>query len=178
MTSNTHTVTHHSPIGRLTLAASDSGLTRVSFRAVRATADRQTPLSLAATRLLDLARRELDEYFTGDRRGFSVPVDLGRVEPGHRVILDQLTVDVGYGQTTTYGAMATALGLTEDGPRQVGAAMARNPVAIVVPCHRMLGAGGKLTGYAGGLVAKRWLLDLESRDRADQLALPLAANGR
>jgi methylated-DNA-[protein]-cysteine S-methyltransferase len=176
MTSNTRTVTHDTPIGRLALAASETGLTRVSFRPVRLTTDRQIPLSLAATRLLDLARRELDEYFAGDRREFSVPVDLGRVEPRHRMILDQLSAHVGYGQRTTYGAIAAALGLTEDAPREVGAAMARNPVAIVVPCHRVLGAGGKLTGYTGGLGAKRWLLDLESQDSAAQLVLPLAGN--
>jgi methylated-DNA-[protein]-cysteine S-methyltransferase len=157
-------ITHDSPIGRLTVAASDAGLTRVSTRPVRATPG--TPGPPAVSRLLDQGRRELDEYFAGQRHEFDVPVDLGRVEPHRRAILEHLTDQLGYGRTTSYGAIAAALGLGVDGPREVGAAMARNPVWIVVPCHRVLGAGGKLTGYAGGLSAKRWLLDLESRDQS------------
>lgn len=161
--------THDTPHGPLTLVASDHGLTRVSFRAVRRAVPTAGP---AAPAWLDLARRELDAYFAGALRGFTVPVDLRRVEDGHRRILDALT-DVGYGQTTTYGALATRLGLIDDGPRQVGAAMARNPVLIVVPCHRVLGAGDTLTGYAGGLAVKQALLDLERRDGPGQLKLAM-----
>ena len=105
-------------------------------------------------------------------RQFSVPVDLRRVDGARRRILDGLA-DVGYGETTTYGDHAARLGLIDDGPRQVGAAMARNPVAIVVPCHRVLGAGGALTGYAGGLARKRALLELEGRDRPGQLTIAI-----
>jgi methylated-DNA-[protein]-cysteine S-methyltransferase len=162
-------ITHDSPVGRLTMAASDVGLTRVSTRPARATSG--MPGSPAASRLLDQARRELDEYFAGERQAFDVPVDLSRVEPHSRAILSHLTSQVGYGRTTTYGAIAATLALGSDGPREVGAAMARNPVWIVLPCHRVLGAGGKLTGYAGGLAVKRWLLDLESRGQFPQLDL-------
>ena len=165
-------IMHDTPIGRLTLAASDQGLTRATPRPPRTPSHPGTPSSPAGRRWLDLARGELDEYFAGTRREFDVPVDLSRMEPPARRILDHLAAQVGYGRTTTYGTIATALGLTEDGPRTVGAAMARNPVLIIVGCHRVLGAGGRLTGYAGGLPAKRRLLDLESQDL--RLHLPLA----
>jgi len=161
--------THETPHGLLTLVASDHGLTRVTFRTVRRAVPAAGP---AARAWLDLARRELDAYFAGDLRHFTVPVDLRRVDDGHRRILDALT-DVGYGETTTYGALATRLGLVDDGPRQVGAAMARNPVLIVVPCHRVLGAGERLTGYAGGLAVKQALLDLERRDQPGQLKIAM-----
>lgn len=154
------TITHDTPLGRLWITASERGLTRVTFRTQPV--DRATPPVQA---WLDLARRELDAYFTGDLQTFTVPVDLRRVDDKHRRILEALT-DVGYGETTTYGTLASALGLVEDGPRQVGAAMARNPVLIVVACHRVLGAGGKLTGYSGGLAVKQGLLDLEAGRRA------------
>jgi methylated-DNA-[protein]-cysteine S-methyltransferase len=161
---------HDTPYGPLTLAASERGLTRITFREVRlATAADPTPV---AHTWIDLARRELDAYFAGDLRRFTVPADLRRVEEPHRRILDALT-DVGYGGTTTYGALAADLGLVDDGPRRVGAAMARNPVLIVVPCHRVLGVGGTLTGYAGGLAVKRALLELEKQDQPGQLTLAM-----
>jgi len=157
------------PHGPLTLVASDHGLTRATFRTVRRAAPPATP---AAHAWLDLAHRELGAYFAGELRHFTVPVDLSRVDDAHRRILDALA-ELPYGQTTTYGALATRLGLVEDGPRQVGAAMARNPVLIVVPCHRVLGAGGTLTGYAGGLAVKQALLDLERRDQPGQLKMAI-----
>lgn len=163
--------THQTPLGTLTLDASEHGLTRCTFRTAHTDA---TPESPTARGWLEVARRELDDYFAGRLREFTVPVDLSRVDEPRRRILDGLR-NVGYGQTVTYGALADALGLVEDGPRRVGGAMAANPVLIVVPCHRVVGAGGKLTGYAGGLEAKRWLLDLESRDRAPRLDLPLGS---
>jgi methylated-DNA-[protein]-cysteine S-methyltransferase len=165
----TSVLAHDTPVGRLTLAASDRGLTHVSYRGVRSATGAAGP---AARAWLDLARRELDDYFAGRLRQFTVPVDLQRVDDARRRILDGLA-DVGYGETTTYGTLAAAVGLVDDGPRQVGVAMARNPVAIVVPCHRVLGAGGSLTGYGGGLAAKRILLDLEGRDRPGQLTIGL-----
>jgi methylated-DNA-[protein]-cysteine S-methyltransferase len=157
------------PHGLLTLLASDRGLTRVTFRPVRSV---KTAATAAAHAWLDLAHRELDAYFEGELRQFSAPIDLRRVEDPHRRILDALA-DIPYGHTTSYGALATSLGLVEDGPRQVGAAMARNPVLIIVACHRVLGAGGTLTGYAGGLAVKRALLDLERRDQPGQLQIAI-----
>lgn len=157
------------PHGPLTLVASDHGLTRATFRTVRRAAPPATP---AAHAWLDLAHRELDAYFAGELRQFTVPVDLSRVDDAHRRILDALA-ELPHGRTTTYGALATRLGLVDDGPRQVGAAMARNPVLIVVPCHRVLGAGNTLTGYAGGVAVKQALLDLESRDQPGQLRMAI-----
>jgi methylated-DNA-[protein]-cysteine S-methyltransferase len=157
---------HDTPIGRLVLAASDRGLTKARFSTGRDTVGTGTTTPAART-WLDLARAELDAYFAGDLRRFSVPLDLHRVGDPHRRIYDALG-DVGFGQTVTYGALAARLGLIDDGPRQVGVAMARNPILIVIPCHRVLGANGSLTGYAGGLSAKRALLDLESLDHAAQ----------
>jgi methylated-DNA-[protein]-cysteine S-methyltransferase len=158
--------TRHGP---LTLVASDHGLTRATFRTIRSALPTATP---AAHAWLDLAHRELDAYFDGKLRTFTAPVDLRRVEDPHRRILDALA-EIPYGRTTTYGVLATRLGLVEDGPRQVGAAMARNPVLIIVPCHRVLGAGGTLTGYAGGLAVKRALLDLERRAEPGQLQIAI-----
>ena len=168
-----HTTTATSPLGPLTLVASDAGLTRCTLRPVRPSTRPAGPdTGPAAATWLELARHELDGYFAGALREFTVPVDLSRVEQPHRPILEALSA-VGYGDTTTYGALATRLSLVEDGPRTVGAAMARNPVWIIVPCHRVLGAGGRLTGYAGGLPAKRHLLDLEAAPTAHQLPLAL-----
>lgn len=154
---------HETTFGTLTLAASPTGLTRVRFGAPDAGTGPPTPI-------LDQARREIDEYLAGERERFSVPVDLERVRGEHRTILDALSA-VPFGETTTYGALSARLGLERDGARRVGAAMARNPVLIVVPCHRVLGAGGTLVGYAGGTPVKRALLDLEARDRAGQAVL-------
>jgi methylated-DNA-[protein]-cysteine S-methyltransferase len=163
------TVTHDTPIGRLTLAASSIGLTRCTFGTVGTPKDDGLDESPAG-QWLDQARHELDGYFAGELRTFTVPVDLGRVGGLHRRVLDGLN-ELGYGETISYGRLAAVLGLTDDGPRQVGGAMARNPVAVIVPCHRVLGADGGLVGYAGGLAAKQWLLDLEASDRTQQLDL-------
>jgi methylated-DNA-[protein]-cysteine S-methyltransferase len=164
------TLSLNTPVGPLTIAASDRGLTRVTFGTRRALgADTPGP---AARAWLELALRELEEYFASRLRQFSVPVDLRRVDDARRRTLDGLA-DVGYGETITYGDLAARLGLIDDGPRRVGVAMARNPVAIVVPCHRVVGAGGALTGYGGGLAAKRTLLDLEGRDRPGQLTIAI-----
>jgi methylated-DNA-[protein]-cysteine S-methyltransferase len=151
-------VVHDTSIGPLHLDASAQGLTLVGFSPVGGSdpdADR--------ARVLDLARREIDAYLEGTLREFTVPVDLTGHPAWDRRVLEQLR-SVGYGETTSYGELATATGLAPAEARRVGGAMARNPVAIVVPCHRVLGADGSLTGYAGGLPRKRALLDLEARE--------------
>ena len=102
---------------------------------------------------------QLNEYFVGDRRSFDVPVAPEGEEFQRRVW--DLLLSIPYGQTRTYGDLARALG--QPGMAQaVGGANARNPISIVIPCHRVVGASGALTGYAGGLAAKRFLLALEA----------------
>ena len=107
----------------------------------------------------DALRDQVGEYLAGDRQEFEVPVATNGDEYQERVW--SLVRRIPYGETATYGDLARQLG---DGttPQEVGAAVGRNPVCLLVPCHRVVGAGGKLTGYAGGLARKRFLLDLEA----------------
>ncbi len=102
--------------------------------------------------------RQLGEYLDGDRSAFDLPVEVGGSEFDRRVW--ELVADVPYGQTTTYGELARSLGARAE-PRDVGAAVGRNPLCIIIPCHRVVGATGRLTGYAGGLDRKRALLEIE-----------------
>lgn len=146
------------PIGTLTLAATEVGIVSCSFSPPAEEVD------LSGERAANWrarAAREIDAYFAGDLREFTVPVDLRLASEFDRKVLGGLA-DVGYGSTTSYGRLGAALGLPAEAVRGVGAALGRNPVWIIVPCHRVLAADGALTGYAGGLTAKRTLLDLES----------------
>ena len=152
-------IVHDTPIGPLHLDASPRGLTLLGF----SPGATDEPRDDDAERVLDLARREIDAYFAGTLREFTVPVDLDGHPAWDRRVLEGLA-SVGYGETVSYGKLAAAVGLGPAEARRVGGAMARNPVAVVVPCHRVVGADGSLTGYAGGLERKRALLDLESRD--------------
>ena len=151
------TVAHETRIGTLYLDASEVGLTRLGFTPPEVPA----PRSAAGDRIVAAAQEELDAYLAGTLRDFTVPVDLSGTTAAHRRVLDGLAV-VSWGETITYGALATSVGLPVSESRRVGGAMATNPVAIVVPCHRVVGSDGSLTGYAGGLDRKRALLDLET----------------
>ncbi len=170
--------THDTEVGTLVLAATDAGLAACSFGGARPVtrrlgAEPGTPArSGLHGRWLDLARQELDEYLAGRLRDFTVPVDLRLASGFDRRVLARLA-DVGYGSTTSYGALAAILGLPRAAARAVGRAMALNPVLVVVPCHRVVGADGALVGYAGGLPVKRRLLDLESAAASPQLELGL-----
>jgi methylated-DNA-[protein]-cysteine S-methyltransferase len=151
-----------SPLGRLTLVGSDVGL-----RAVVWPDDRQGRVRFDGAvegdhPVLTEARRQLEEYFAGDRRQFDLPLDL--VGSDFQVAVWRSLAEIPYGTTATYGEQAARLGRSS-AVRAVGAANGRNPVSIVLPCHRVVGADGSLTGFAGGLAAKRWLLDHESGDR-------------
>ncbi len=148
-----------SPVGELFVAATDRGLCRVSYfvdRAEDEVARSFGPRLLRAP--LDDVRRELDEYFEGRRREFDLALDL-RVAWFHEEVLRELA-RVPYGSTTTYGALAARVGHPR-AARAVGTVMNRNPIPIVLPCHRVIGSTGSLTGYGGGLEAKRRLLELE-----------------
>ena len=150
-----------SPVGELFLAATPRGLCRISC-----TPEGQDEVvaRLFGARVLraplDDVRRELDEYFEGRRREFDLPLDL-RVAPFHEQVLRELA-RVQYGHTETYGHLAALVGRPR-AARAVGTVMNRNPIPIVLPCHRVVGANGSLTGYAGGLERKRLLLALESQ---------------
>jgi methylated-DNA-[protein]-cysteine S-methyltransferase len=149
----------NSPVGKLFIAATDRGLARISYFP---DGMEDVLAHTFGTRVLrsplDDVRRELDEYFAGDRHDFDLPLDL-RVAPFHAAVLAELA-RVPYGETDTYGSLAAKAGRPR-AARAVGTVMNRNPIPIVLPCHRIVGANGALTGYAGGLDIKRHLLQLE-----------------
>jgi methylated-DNA-[protein]-cysteine S-methyltransferase len=148
-----------SPIGGLFVAATERGLARIHFHPEGQEDELARIFGVRVLRApLDDVRRELDEYFEGDRTTFGLPLDL-RVAPFHAEVLRELAL-VPYGRTETYGALAARVGRPR-AARAVGTVMNRNPIPIVLPCHRIVGANGALTGYAGGLDVKRRLLELE-----------------
>jgi methylated-DNA-[protein]-cysteine S-methyltransferase len=164
-----------SPIGTLTLAATPDGLVRVAFpreldTILEELATQVSPRVVELPRRLDLARRELDEYFEGRRRIFDLPVDLRLARGFRRQVLEMLHAEITFGETCSYAELATLAG-SPRASRAVGSAMATNPVPIVVPCHRVLRTGGALGGYGGGLDVKRYLLALEGGE--GQARLPL-----
>jgi methylated-DNA-[protein]-cysteine S-methyltransferase len=154
-----------SPFGRLTAAVTGDGLVRLAFEGepvddvLQELADRVSPRVLEAPARLDDVRRELDAYFEGRTHGFATPVDW-RLSHGFHRRAREVCHAIPYGEVLTYAELAAAAG-SPRAVRAAGQAMARNPVPIVVPCHRVLRTGGGLGGYGGGLDVKRWLLDLE-----------------
>ena len=151
-----------SPIGELLVATTDRGVCWIEFGPEQTLDRLQRQVGarlLRVPRRLIPVRRELDEYFSGDRTTFDVDVDLAAVPEFQRHVLAEL-VRVPYGEVTTYGALASRIGKPR-AARAVGGALNRNPVPIIVPCHRVIGASGSLVGYAGGLERKQTLLQLE-----------------
>ena len=152
------------PVGPLLVGVTDRGLCRISFdpepdRELELLARLYGPRVLRSSQPVDRARRELDEYFAGRRRAFDLELDVRALPDFNRKVLAELA-HVEYGCTTTYGALAAQTG-NPRAARAVGTVMNRNPVPIVLPCHRVVGASGSLTGYGGGLDRKEWLLRLE-----------------
>jgi methylated-DNA-[protein]-cysteine S-methyltransferase len=152
------------PIGPLLLGASTDGLCTISFRpdpeAERERlARRFGSRVLRASKPVERARIELDEYFEGRRDEFDLRLDLRAVPRFHVEVLHELA-KVPYGTTTTYGTLATRVGRPH-AARAIGTVMNRNPIPIVLPCHRVIGANGSLVGYGGGLDVKERLLRLE-----------------
>lgn len=149
-----------SPVGKLKLVASDEGLVAVLWE--KETNPRRVRLEglveNANHPMLKRAEAELNEYFAGERNTFTIPLDM-RGTGFQKSVWDALR-KIPFGETKTYGELAVQLG-NPRATRAVGAANGRNPVAIVVPCHRVIGHSGKLTGFAGGLTAKAYLLTLE-----------------
>ena len=149
------------PIGPLTLTATEAGVLRIAFghedQVLDELATQVSPRVLHLPARLDALRRELDEYFAGRRHRFDVPLDR-RLSRGFRAqALEALAAHVGYGETASYKDVATLVG-NPNATRAVGSAMATNPIPIVVPCHRVLRSGGALGNYGGGPEIKAWLL--------------------
>lgn len=155
-----------SPMGTLLLAATTEGLVRVAFERedhdavlARLAAD-VSPRILEAPARLDAAADQLDEYFAGRRRRFDVPLDLRLASGFRRAVLDHLP-EIPFGRTASYAAVAAAAG-NPKAVRAVGTACARNPLPLVVPCHRVVRSDGAIGQYLGGVEAKQALLALEA----------------
>ena len=157
-------IVEDTPIGDLLVGVTDHGLARIHFDpepqlALETFARQFGPRVLRSPRSVDRVRAELDEYFDGKRRAFDLDWDIRRLPEFNRRVLRELA-QVEYGTTTTYGTLAARAG-NPRAARAVGTIMNRNPIPIVLPCHRVVGASGKLVGYAGGLERKEQLLRLE-----------------
>lgn len=154
-----------SPVGPLLLAATDSGLVRVAFEregfdaVLEALAGRLSPRVVEAPRRLDRAAEQVEEYFAGWRRAFDLPLDRA-LSSGFGEAVHRCLPSIEYGRTLSYWEVAELVG-SPKAVRAVGSACARNPLPIVVPCHRVLRSDGGLGGYLGGEAAKRALLRLE-----------------
>jgi methylated-DNA-[protein]-cysteine S-methyltransferase len=142
-----------SPLGTLRLFGEGDELTVISLPG-----DPLADAPVRETPVLDRARTQLEEYFAGTRKTFELP--LAPRGTGFQQIVWRALLTIGYAETWSYGQLARAIGRPA-ASRAVGAANGRNPLAIVVPCHRVIGANGTLTGYGGGLPAKKWLLQHE-----------------
>jgi len=155
-----------SPLGRLRLVASSRGLVGLYFpehrhaRSIEAEEVERHPV-------LDSARRELAQYFAGQRTHFETPLAPPEERGGtpFQLAVWNALVAIPFGETRSYGDLARSIGRTS-AVRAVGAANGLNPISIFVPCHRVIGAAGALTGYAGGIEAKRWLLEHEALQRS------------
>ena len=167
MTSTLTSTTMSSPVGELTLVASDAGL-----RAVLWPTERDGRVTFAETiedgdhPVLTAAKTQIAEYLAGERSSFDLPLDL--VGTDFQIDVWHALDAIPFGETQSYGELADTLG-KPGAARAVGAATGRNPVSIVIPCHRLVGSSGKLTGFAGGIDAKRWLLQHEQP--TEQLSL-------
>jgi methylated-DNA-[protein]-cysteine S-methyltransferase len=155
-----------SAVGPLLLAATPLGLLRVAFAneshnsVLQNLSQRISPRILEAPTRLDPIARQLDEFFTGRRHSFDVPLDWSLSRGFRRTVLEHLNADIGYGATTSYATLARLSG-SPKAVRAVGTACATNPIPIIVPCHRVIRSDGTVGAYRGGPAAKRVLLDLE-----------------
>lgn len=155
-----------SPVGTLTVAATDAGLHAIEFPRNRHPADREG-WEEGDHALIDLAARQLDEYFAAQRHAFDLPLAPRGTEFQRTVWMT--LAEIGYGETISYAQLAQRVG-KPTAMRAVGAANGRNPLPIVLPCHRVIGADGSLTGFGGGLPTKQFLLELEGAlAKADDL---------
>ena len=155
-----------SPVGELLVAATERGVVYLAFacedsaEVLALLNNKIGPATMGTSPVLTLAAAQLDEYFAGARRTFSVPIDEA-LTSGFRQCVQRLLSDIPYGATSTYAQLADAAA-NPKAVRAVGSACARNPVPIIVPCHRVLRSDGSLGGYRGGVAAKELLLRLEN----------------
>jgi methylated-DNA-[protein]-cysteine S-methyltransferase len=154
-----------SPIGELLLAGDDDALTMIGFPAGKMRRDPESDWIFNEKPFVE-ASRQLGEYFAGERHEFDLPLRLDGTE-FQLLVLDELQ-RIPYGETTSYGAIAKRIGRPK-AVRAVGAANGRNPIPIIVPCHRVIGSSGHLTGFGGGLSTKEALLRLEAEHDAKSL---------
>ena len=154
-----------SPVGKLLIAATETGLVRLAFdleghdKVLSDLAQQISPRILEAPERLDQVARELDQYFAGTRHEFDLPLDLSLSHGFRRAVIERLR-DIHYGRTASYGAIAALAG-SPKAVRAVGSACATNPIPIVIPCHRVVRTDGTIGQYLGGTEAKRALLALE-----------------
>lgn len=164
----TYWSTVDSPIGPLLVTADGGGVTGVVMDA-RAHLDNGVPRAwVRDDAALAAARRQLVEYFAGERATFDLPLNPSGT-PFQLKVWEALR-EIPYGEVCSYGDLAARIG-SPGSARAVGLANGRNPIPVVVPCHRVIGASGALTGYGGGLERKRFLLDLEAREASGQASL-------
>jgi methylated-DNA-[protein]-cysteine S-methyltransferase len=161
ITQNTVRCTIPSPLGTIVIAATDTALVGLWFDGQRHQPDPSAWPLVQQHPVLDAAMEQLQQYFAGERQQFDLPLDLSTGTAFQQQVWAQLQA-IANGDTVSYGQLSQQIG-NPKAVRAVGAAVGRNPISIVVPCHRVLGANGALTGYAGGLDRKTALLQLESR---------------
>lgn len=156
------TDSYASPLGAITLAGDETALTGLWFDGQAYFGD-TLPLDRqrGTTPVLEEAKRWLALYFSGQRPDFAPPLRF-QTTPFRKAVWE-LLLTIPYGQTVTYGELARQLGCRS--AQAVGGAVGHNPISLIVPCHRVVGAGGTLTGYAGGVDKKQWLLELEANTR-------------
>jgi methylated-DNA-[protein]-cysteine S-methyltransferase len=149
-----------SPVGQLTLVASDAGLRAILWPAEKPGRVKLPEISPGDHAVLQATTAQLTEYFAGTRQQFDLPLDLHGTP--FQIKAWRSLADIPYGTTASYAEQADRLGAPK-AVRAVGSANGRNPISIVLPCHRVVASNGSLAGFAGGLDAKRWLLEFESR---------------
>ncbi len=158
---NIWTTSYASPIGVFKLAATDTGLSGLHFEDPRHPVDQTRWIEKRSA--FSETMKQLDQYFSGRRKQFDLKLDLIGTDFQKRVW--QQLCAIPFGMTISYGELARRVGAPK-AARAVGLANGKNPVAVIVPCHRVIGADGSLTGFGGGLPRKRFLLDLETSDFA------------
>lgn len=157
-----YTQHYDSPLGDITLASDGEGLVGLWFDGQKHFAEALDAQHIEkALPIFDQAARWLDIYFSGRKPDFMPPLHMRGTD--FRRAVWEVLLTIPYGQTMTYGEIAAQIGLSGTSTRAVGGALGHNPISIIVPCHRVVGADGSLTGYAGGVEKKKQLLDMERR---------------